>query len=153
MKGERAMSARAMREDWATPAHVFDPLHAEFRFTIDAAASHDNAKLPRYWTVDDADALEQPWPEGERVWLNPPYGARNLRVWMQKAYEAARDRGCTVVCLVPAYTGQPWWHECVIDKASDIRWIRGRIKFVGAAGSAPFPSCVVIYRPLTPAAA
>lgn len=29
----------------------------------------------------------------------------------------------------------------------EIRWIRGRIKFVGATHGAPFPSMVVIFRP------
>ena len=39
------------RHDWQTPPAVFDPLHAEFQFTIDAAANADNSLLPRYWTA------------------------------------------------------------------------------------------------------
>ena len=158
MKGERAMSARAMRDDWATPASVFDPLNAEFGFTLDAAALPHNAKCERYLTPED-DALDEVTYWGNRrqrevVWLNPPYGHKNLLLWMGRARREAQWCAATVVCLVPAHTGQRWWHEHVADgKASEIRWLRGRVKFVGAAGCAPFPSCVVIYRPLTQAAA
>src|SRR5690606_5595624 len=38
------------REDWETPASVFDPLNEEFGFTLDAAASDHNAKVPTYYT-------------------------------------------------------------------------------------------------------
>lgn len=143
MRGVRAMSQRDMREDWATPDRVFAPLHAEFRFTLDAAALPHNAKCSVFWTPEE-DGLTRSW--FPRTWLNPPYGYRNLWRWMQKAYRESL-RGCTVVCLVPAHTGQPWWHEWVVGKASEIRWIKGKIKFVGAASCAPFPSCIVIYRP------
>lgn len=145
MIGERAMSKRTMHEEWETPASVFDPLHAEFGFTLDAAALPHNAKCERYLTPDD-DALCDSWSRRgpEVIWLNPPYGHKNLRNWMAKAVEeSARS---TIVCLVPAHTGQIWWHESVIGKYSEIRWIKGKVKFVGAASCAPFPSCLVIYR-------
>ena len=142
MLGERAMSKRTMREDWETPEGVIGPLRVEFRFTVDGAATAKNAKCARYWR----DAFDTDWTD-ERVWLNPPYGYLNLAKWMAKAYRESQQNGATVVCLVPAHTGQPWWHDWVVGKASEIRWIKGKVKFVGAASCAPFPSCIVIYRP------
>lgn len=149
MSPQRTHSPRAMADDWGTPQSVFDPLHAEFGFTLDAAALPHNAKCATYLTPDH-DALSWPW--AGVVWLNPPYGYRNLARWMRKAYEESRgERGATVVCLVPAHTGQPWWHEWVVGKASEIRWIKGKVRFLKPDGSpgdcAPFPSCLVIYRP------
>ena len=145
------LSDRAMGEDWGTPASVFDPLHAEFDFTHDVAALPHNAKCASFWTPDD-DVLTRIWPRGP-VWLNPPYGYRNLARWMKKAWSESVS-GATVVCLVPAHTGQPWWHDWVVGKASEIRWIRGKVCFLrpdGTKGSAaPFPSCIVIYRPPNP---
>jgi phage N-6-adenine-methyltransferase len=38
---------------------------------VDAAASAENALLPRYWDQEQ-DALEQDWSQ-EIVWCNPPY--------------------------------------------------------------------------------
>jgi hypothetical protein len=52
-------------DDRAITTADFAPLYERFRFTIDAAASATNARLERYWTIDD-DALKQPWA---RRWL------------------------------------------------------------------------------------
>src|SRR6185369_13955822 len=60
----------------------FAPLQERFKFTIDAAATPENAKLPRYWTAED-DSLQQCWAD-ERVWCNPPYS--NIRPWVEKAF-------------------------------------------------------------------
>lgn len=38
-------------DDRETPPCVFDPLNAEFRFTLDAAASHSNRKVDLYCTL------------------------------------------------------------------------------------------------------
>ncbi len=132
-----------MREDWATPPSLFEPLNVEFGFTLDAAATRENAKVGHHHSPQ-TDGLTQHWGQ-HIVWLNPPYGYLNLAKWMAKAYRESQN-GATVVCLVPAHTGQPWWHDWVVGKASEIRWIKGKVKFVGAASCAPFPSCVVIYR-------
>jgi hypothetical protein len=43
-------------DDRATPHHLFAPLESEFAFTLDVAASHDNAKCNRYFTIDDDGA-------------------------------------------------------------------------------------------------
>lgn len=45
---------------WETPQDLFDKLHAEYNFTLDAAATGENAKLDNYYTEED-DALEQKW--------------------------------------------------------------------------------------------
>lgn len=92
------------------PEH-FDPLHAEFRFTIDAAASPTNAVLPRFWTRYN-DALIQDWNR-ERVWCNPPYS--NLEPWLKKAWNEMEEEGCElIVMLVPANrTEQGWWQRQV----------------------------------------
>jgi site-specific DNA-methyltransferase (adenine-specific) len=52
-----------------------------------------------------------------------------------------------VVCLVPARTDTQWWHEYAMK--SEIRFIKGRLKFGDAENSAPFPSAIVVFRPKT----
>ena len=47
-------------EKWATPQDFFDKLNDEFHFTLDAAASPDNAKCPVYFT-EEQDGLAQSW--------------------------------------------------------------------------------------------
>lgn len=128
---------------WATPQDFFDRLNAEFNFDVDVCATPDNAKCDIYFTKEQ-DGLVQPWG-GLTCWCNPPYG-REVGKWVQKAYISSRDEGSTVVMLLPARTDTKWFHEYIYNK-SEIRFIKGRLKFGGSANSAPFPSMVVIFRP------
>lgn len=127
----------SVNQSWGTPRTVFDPLHREFAFTVDAAASSENALLPRYWDLE-ANALFQDW-DNERVWCNPPYGEAQ-RDFIHKA---SRSQGL-VVMLIPARTDTSIWHSCIHGKA-EVRFVKGRIKFNGAPSCAPFPSAVVIF--------
>ena len=54
-----------------------------------------------------------------------------------------------MVMLIPARTDTSWWHDYVVN-ASEIRFLRGRVKFVKPgqkSDAAPFPSAVVVFRP------
>lgn len=125
--------------DWSTPQEFFDKLDAEFHFTLDAAASHNNAKCDRYITKDE-DGLNQRW-ENERVYLNPPYG-REIGKWIEKA---ATEPSEVTVMLIPARTDTKAWHQFIFGKA-EVRFIPGRLKFGGGQWSAPFPSAVIVFR-------
>lgn len=145
-KGVPANAGLVGTGEWPTPALVFAILHAEFKFTLDAAATAANAKCPLFFTRED-DGLSRDWGR-HVVFLNPPYdrGPRGLRRWMRKAAMAAR-LGATVVCLVPASTGSSWWHDWVLPCASEVRQVRGRLKFGDRTGPSKFSSAIVVYRP------
>lgn len=137
------------KQDWATPQALFDSVDKEFNFTLDAAATSQNAKCPLFLT-EKMDALKGAlsWAQlieklgGGAVWLNPPYG-RGVGKWIQKAYTESL-RGCTVVCLTFARTDTRWWHDWAM-KAAEIRLMRGRVTFEGAPSSAPAPSCLLVF--------
>ena len=126
---------------WATPQATFDALHAEFAFETDVCALPENAKCPHYFSPEQ-DGLAQTW-EGS-CYMTPPYG-REMPKWIRKAYESARQ-GATVVCLLPSRTDTAAWHDFVM-KASEVRFLRGRLKFGDSKNAAPFPSAVVVFRP------
>ena len=138
---------------WVTPKEFFSPLHREFSFEIDAAASRDNAMLPRYWTAE-TDAFKQDWHD-RIVWCNPPYGRKDIYRWVKQCATG----GATLVCaLLPARTDTKWFHDFCYQKPNvEIRFIKGRIRFSESKGSGLFPSIVVIFRkkptPVPPAAA
>jgi site-specific DNA-methyltransferase (adenine-specific) len=127
------------RTDWETPSALFRLLDVEFAFTLDVCATRLNRKCRRYFTPA-INGLRQPWPGS--CWMNPPYG-RAIGVWVKKALEESQT-GAIVVCLLPARIDTAWWHDGVM-KASEIRLLRGRLRFVGAASPAPFPSAVAIF--------
>lgn len=124
---------------WATPQDFFDALDAEFHFTLDACAVKENAKCEAYYTPEQ-DGLDQPWTG--RVWCNPPYG-RNVGQWVKKAHDTASGGGF-VVMLLPARTDTRWFHDYIYGK-TEVRFIKGRLKFGSCQNAAPFPSMVVIF--------
>ena len=129
---------------WETPPEVFDPLNEEFRFTLDPCATVETAKCARYFTEAE-DGLAQSWA-GERVFMNPPYG-REIYAWTAKA---AREAGSAlVVGLLPASTDLAWWHDDVVAAAAEVRYIRGRVRFLTGGpyrASGFFASVIVIWR-------
>jgi site-specific DNA-methyltransferase (adenine-specific) len=77
--------------------------------------------------------------------MNPPYG-RAISGWIEKTWlEVSLQNAARVVCLLPARTDTRWWHDYVLKYAARIVFIRGRVKFEGAAHNAPFPSAIVVF--------
>lgn len=136
----------SIRNDWSTPDHLFADLNREFGFTLDAAASASNAKVPLFY--DKAtDAMKMPWSP-HVVWLNPPYGeGYKLAQWVKKAFDESAA-GATVVMLIPARTNTNWFHDLALARG-EVRFIRGRPKFGDADHGLPTPLCLVIFRPAT----
>lgn len=128
--------------EWTTPQHLFDELNREYHFTLDPCATHKNTKCEKYFTEKE-NGLLQDWSD-DVVFMNPPYG-REIKHWIKKAYEEFLN-GATVVCLIPARTDTTYWHDFIFDKAFDIRFLKGRLKFGDSKNSAPFPSAIVVYK-------
>lgn len=129
--------------EWETPQDLYDKRHGEFNFVVDVCARAENAKCSAFFSPE-VNGLVQPWHQYGTCWMNPPYG-RNISMWVQKAYEESQ-KGATVVCLLPARTDTRWFQDYCL-KHGEVRFIRGRLKFGGAANPAPFPSVIVIFRP------
>ena len=155
----KAAGARPEVDDRATSWEDFRPLHARFQFTVDAAASPRNAKLPRYWTAED-DGLAQPWAR-ERVYCNPPYSYPNLHFWVAKAWaeHESAEPPEIMVMLVPANrTEQRWWQELIEPRRDRHRgllrteFLPGRLQFIAADKPGigpnerpPFGCCLLIW--------
>lgn len=131
----------SVKSEWETPQPLFDKLNEQYHFTLDACATQKNAKCARYFTQED-DALQQEWTG--RIFMNPPYGKGQTARWVKKAYESSLQ-GAFVVCLIPARTDTPWWHDYCLK--GEIIFIRGRLRFSGTRQPAPFPSVLVVFHP------
>ena len=130
-------------DNWSTPQDFFDKLNDEFHFTLDVCADENNHKCEHYYTKE-IDGLSRPWIG--TIWCNPPYG-RKISEWVRRAYISSQIGSATVVMLLPARTDTRWFHEYIYNKSNtEIRFIKGRLKFGGCKNSAPFPSMVVIFR-------
>lgn len=120
----------SLRLDWKTPKTVYQILDAEFSFDYDPCP-------PKY----KVDGLTTEW--GKNNYVNPPYG-RELPKWIAKSYEQWK-KNKTVVMLIPSRTDTKWWHDYCM-KATEIRYIKGRLKFDDQENSAPFPSAIVVFK-------
>jgi len=136
---------------WETPQDFYNILDDHFGFDLDPCASKENAKCKEYYTEAD-DGLSKRWGPNKKVFVNPPYG-KDIKNWIKKAYDESRREGSIVVVLMPARTDTSYWHDYCM-KASEIYFVRGRLRFGDAKAGAPFPSAVVVFdryhRSLTP---
>ena len=117
----------SVTDHWETPDEVWRSLNLEFKFTYDPTPLHGKDGLTHSWA-------------GERIYCNPPYS--NIRSFLAKAL---LDKPQVAVFLLPSRTGTGWFHEYCL-KASEIRFIRGRLRFSGSKNNAPFDSMVVVFK-------
>lgn len=115
---------------WATPKWLYEELNKEFNFNDDPCPLNGDGGLDRNW--------------GTSTFVNPPYG-RAIVKWIEKAW-IEYEAGNTIVMLLPSRTDTRWFHNYILPFAKEIRFIKGRLKFGDAKNSAPFPSCIVIFR-------
>lgn len=136
-------------DEYETPPWLFEKLDKAFDFSLDAAASPENYKCNIYYT-ENFSGLIGSW-ERYVVFCNPPYSKRGLQSqaadWCAKA-----ARGNHIMCamLLPARTDTQLWHDYVFPSATEILFIKGRLKFLvdgtEMPTSAPFPSAIVLFK-------
>jgi len=125
--------------EYSTPLKPFKPIADEFRLEIDVCASPENAKLDRYWTVED-NALTKEWVGN--CWMNPPF-SRQLNQWVKKAWQDSKKFGGTKVCLIPVRSNTQWWGAVVKD--AEVRFIIGEVNFNDEERGLWLPMCVLIF--------
>ena len=107
-------------DNWATPKEFYDKLNAEFAFDFDPCPLNENEITP------DKDGLLIEW--GQRNFINPPY-SRNLKeAFVMKAIDEAK-KGKLCVMLLPVSTSTKLFHEWIKPYATEIEFVKGRIKF------------------------
>jgi phage N-6-adenine-methyltransferase len=120
-------------DDWATPEWLYKELDAEFHFDFDPCPLNSTF-----------NGLDLPWFGS--IFVNPPYS--KLKSFLMKAHQELENGNAkAIVFLVFANTDTGWFHDYVLGKA-EIRFLRGRIKFVAANKrfNAMRPSMICVFR-------
>lgn len=128
-------------DEYSTPQELYKALDAEFHFNLDPCSTDENCKCTRHFTVEN-DGLSQNWG-GYRAFCNPPYS--EIAKWVKKAHDEGCKDNTLVVLLIPSRTDTKYFHDYIYQR-SEIRFIKGRLKFGNSTNTAPFPSMVVIFR-------
>ena len=137
--------------EWETPPEFFDKLNKRFKFTLDPCSTHANHKCAKHYTIEE-NGLSKSWAD-ETVFVNPPYA--DVGAWVKKAYEESTQNNAMVVMLIPSRTDTKYWHDYIMQSASAIYFVKGRLKFYNKViadytgksdiSPAPFPSAVVVF--------
>jgi len=122
-----------------TPKAFFLAVQKKFgvKFTLDIAASKAN-RLCKYYIDERKDALKSTW--AGTAWCNPPYS--NVFKFLQKI--VSNNSKYTFV-LLATRSDTEWFHK-FSPLAYKRIWIKGRLKFVGSKGGAPFPSVLLVFK-------
>jgi site-specific DNA-methyltransferase (adenine-specific) len=109
-------------DNWATPKEFYDKLNEEFNFDFDPCPLNEGE------ITSDKDGLLIEW--GNINFINPPY-SRNLKdAFVMKAIDESK-KGKLCVMLLPVSTSTKLFHDHIKPNAKEIRFVRGRIKFLG----------------------
>jgi len=109
----------AHKDDWATPKDLYDVLNAEFNFEFDPCP---------YQHKMDWNGLEIAWKNSN--YINPPYTRELKEAFVKKAVEEMK-MGKLCVMLLPVSTSTKLFHEWIKPNAKEIRFLKGRVKFMG----------------------
>ena len=109
-------------DNWETPSYLYDKLNKEFNFDFDPCPICFDEITP------DKDGLLIEW--GQRNFVNPPYSRKLKEAFVKKAIKESK-KGKLCVCLLPVSTSTILFHDYILPNAYDIRFLRGRVKFIG----------------------
>jgi phage N-6-adenine-methyltransferase len=139
---------QSSNKEWETPRNFYEQYAEEFNIHLDVCATAQNAKCKAFFDKK-TNGLRADWSIVNDLgfyhpscWMNPPYG-RGIENWVKKAHDESL-KGVTTIALLPARTDTSWFHNYIYNKY-EVRFLKGRIKFVDAPSSAPFPSMIVIF--------
>ncbi len=152
------------KQNWCTPDLVLDLVRKVASIALDPCGNQDNTVGATTVCVSPeenlvlqaelsyrllADGLAHDWSklfrrEDGLCFCNPPYDDDAASFMERCATLGAL--GYEVIGLPAARTDTRWWHQHV-KTANAICFWRGRLRFVGANNSAPFPSALPYWGP------
>ena len=104
-------------DNWQTPKHILDQIEKEFGKFFDPCPI--NA---------DFNGLEIDWKSVN--FINPPWSIKLKTAFVKKAIEESK-KGKVCIMLIPVSTSTKLFHEDILPNADEIRFVKGRINFIG----------------------
>jgi phage N-6-adenine-methyltransferase len=99
--------------------------------------AQENVQADTYYTVDD-DGLTQEWKG--RMWMNPPYTARVINRFIEKAVDGYRNGDITQAIVLTNNNTDTSWFHIGAQAAAAICFTAGRINFLKRDGSTSSPT-------------
>lgn len=143
------VSHNSGNNEWYTPKpYISAAVNVMGVIDLDPASSDEANEIvgaSEYYTEED-DGLQHDW--SGRVWMNPPYASELIGKFTNKIashYESGDISQALVLVNNATETG---WYQRMLDCATAICLIRGRVKFIDEHGNpsgAPLQGQTVLY--------
>ena len=125
-----------MHQQFESPPAVVATVRRLWRPTFDAMATPFSAVCADYATIEDDILAPGVVPARAVVYVNPAYapadlsnGAAGIELHLSKLIETdVRQRGCTLVALLPNLSHTEW-HARLVGCAHEIHFIKGGLVF------------------------
>lgn len=105
-------------DNYATPPEFYEELNKRFNFDFDPCPYNENEIVNC--------GLKIEW--GKSNYVNPPYSQKLKEKFVKKGIEEMK-KGKVCVFLIPVSTSTKLFHELIKPNATEIEFIKGRIKF------------------------
>ena len=105
-------------DNYATPPELYNELNKEFSFNFDPCPYNEGDIIN--------DGLKIDW--GKSNFVNPPYSQKLKEQFIIKGIEEMK-KGNVSVFLIPVSTSTKLFHDYIKPNASEIRFLKGRVKF------------------------
>jgi phage N-6-adenine-methyltransferase len=130
-------------DERTTPSWLYEPLHKALNFQIDSAATAENTKCERYYTIE-TNGLGQPWHHN--TFCNPPYSRGQIQKWINKAALEVIVHPYIVVCMIlPGDFSTNWYQDCLWYKADILFQLGKRVNFHTYKEGAFFPTLIALF--------
>ena len=129
------------RVEYSTPWPLFNYFKDKYDINFDVCASTKNHKCKNYWTKED-DAFTKEWRD-KVFWMNPPF-SRDLKKWVEKAYNEHCQYSTTIVCLIPVRSNTVWFNKYL--KNTKIYFINGEVNFNDEKRGLWLPILVAVFK-------
>lgn len=124
----------SFRQLQRTPEMIRVMCQTEFNFAgvVDAT----------FMTEKEADvALERDWFDATFVVVD----YANVETWLTRCLREAAE-GRVAVALIPARTNTQWFHDLVLEGASEVRFVKGRVQFPSSIRTAGWPDALAVFK-------
>lgn len=105
-------------DNYATPPEFYEELNKRFNFDFDPCPYNEGVIVN--------DGLKIEW--GKSNFVNPPYSQKLKEAFVVKGIEES-NKGKICVFLIPVSTSTKLFHEWIKPNATEIIFVKGRIKF------------------------
>jgi len=143
------VSHNSGNNEWYTPPEYIEAARRVMGgIDLDPASSgmaNTIVGASRFYTQED-DGLMHDW--AGRVWMNPPYEAGLIRAFADKLAVHVRRREVNEACVLVNNATETGWFRVMLDVASCVCFIRGRVKFIDSVGNpsgAPLQGQALLY--------